>query len=72
MSMAFVHFGLTGKLMMLSAVELSVWMGGGGCVCPISFKILRSLTPFRAFMYNALILALAADKITALIRDASL
>ena len=72
MSMAFVCFGWTHKLMMPSTVELSVWMGEGGCVCPISFKILCSLTPFCAFMYNAPILASVAEDITALIMDALL
>ncbi len=69
MSMAFVRFGWTRKLMMLSAVKLSVWMGVGGCVCAISSKILRSLTPLCAFMYNAPILASAADDMTDLMMD---
>ncbi len=72
MSMAFVHFGWTRKLMMLSAVKLSVWTGVWGCVCAISSKILRSLTPLRAFMYDAPILALAADDMTNLMMDALL
>ncbi len=67
--MAFVRFGWTHKLMMPSAVKLSVWMGVGGCVCAISSKILRSLTPLHAFMYNAPILALAADDMTDLMMD---
>ncbi len=58
--------------MMLSAVKLSVWTGVGGCVCPISSKILRSSTPFRALIYNAPILALAAEDMTNLIMDALL
>jgi hypothetical protein len=58
--------------MMLSAVKLSVWTGVGGYVCPISSKILRSLTPFCALMYNALISALAAEDMTDLIMDALL
>ena len=72
MSMAFVPFGWTHKLTMLSAVELSVWTGVGGCKWLISSKILRSSTPFHAFIYNAPISASAAEDITDLIMDASL
>jgi hypothetical protein len=57
---------------MPSSVKLSAWMGVGGCVCPISSKILSSSTPFRALMYNAPILALAVDDMTDLIMDALL
>jgi hypothetical protein len=72
MSMAFVRFGWTCKFMMPSAVELSVWTGVGGCGCPITLKIFRSSTPLRAFVYNAPILASAADDMTALMIEASL
>ena len=72
MPMAFVPFGWTHKLTMLSAVELSVWTGVGSCKWLISSKILRSSTPFHAFIYSAPISASAAEDITDLIMDASL
>ena len=60
--MAFVHFGWTRKLMMPSAVELSVWTA----------KYFTLLPRLRAFVYNAPILALAADDMTALMMEALL
>ena len=70
--MALVRFGITRKLMIPSAVELSVCTGVGGWGWPISSKMLRISTPFRAFVYSAPSSAYAADDMTALIIDASL
>ena len=62
MPMSFVHFGWTCKLMMPSAVEMSV-------AEDVPF---RSSTPLCAFVYNAPVLALARDDLTALMMEASL
>eukprot|EP00956_Cyclotella_meneghiniana_P040232 scaffold190159_cov36-Cyclotella_meneghiniana.AAC.1 len=70
--MALVRLGWTRELMMPSAVEVSVWIGVGGCLWPISSRIFLSSTPLRAFVYNAPISASAADDMTALMIDASL
>ena len=72
MSMALVCLGITRKLIILSAVELSVCMGVGGCGWSISSRIFCISTPFRAFMYKEPSWASDADDMTALIIDASL
>ena len=51
--------------MMPSVVELLVCMGVGGCLWPNSSRIFRSSTALRALIYNAPILASAADDVTA-------
>lgn len=53
MFIALVHFGWTGLLILLSVVELSVWMGVGGCVCPISSRMLLISTPLCELRYSA-------------------
>ena len=57
--------------MMPSAVELSVWIGVLGCLCPISSKIFLILTPFFALINNAPSSASAADDMTALMISAT-
>ena len=64
MSIALVRFGWTLLLTTPSAVELSVWIGVGGCLWPISLRMARMYTASRAMMYKAPSLALAADDIT--------
>ncbi len=56
MPMSFVHFGWTCKLMMPSAVELSVAEDVPFC----------SSTPLRAFVYNAPVFSLASYEFYAL------
>eukprot|EP00956_Cyclotella_meneghiniana_P040712 scaffold203044_cov46-Cyclotella_meneghiniana.AAC.1 len=57
---------------MPSAVELSVCMGVGGCLWPISSNIFRSSTALRALIYNPPVSVSAADDMTALIISATL
>ena len=65
-----VHcFGATWLMllvMMPSAVLLLVWIGVGGCLCPISSSRCCSGMALRALMYNALSAASAVNDITAL------
>ena len=67
MSMALVRLGWMMLVMMPSAVELSIWMGVGGCGCPNSSSRCRSGIASRALMYKAPSSASAAEDITALI-----
>ena len=67
MSMAFNAFGRILLVSSACAVELSVWMGVLGCVCPNSSSVCRMDTAVLALMNNAPSSASAADDITALI-----
>ncbi len=49
-----------------SAVLLPVWIGVGGCLCPISSSRCHSGMALRALMYNAPSSASAADNIITL------
>ena len=64
MSMALVRLGCMMLLTMPSAVELSIWMGIGGCVCPSSSSRLRSGMASSALMYRAPSSASAAEDMT--------
>ena len=66
MSMAFVRLGCTLPFITASAIELSVCMGVGGCLCPSSSKIIRIYTASRAIMYSAASSASVAEDITCL------
>jgi hypothetical protein len=66
MSIALVQHGWMLLVMMPRAVLLSVWMGVGGCLCPISLRRCRMGIASRKFMYSAPSLALAALDMTAL------
>ena len=46
------------------AVELSVWIGDGGCFQPISINVWRTGTIYLAVMYSAPSSALAAEDMT--------
>ena len=72
MSMAFVRFGVILLLMTPSAMALSVWMGVGGCLWPISSRIIRMYTASLAIMYNAASSASVADDMTCFIMCAML
>ena len=63
MSMAFVAFGRIVLAMMPIALELFVWMGMGGCGCPISTSVARIATAFFTLMKRAPNSALVADDI---------
>ena len=65
--MAFVRFGCILPLTTASAVELSVCSGVGGCLCPISYKMILMYTASRAIMYDAANSAYVADDITCFI-----
>ncbi len=66
MSIALVRHGWMLLVMTPWAVLLSVWMGMGGCLCPISSRRSCMGIASRAFMYSAPSLALAALDMTAL------
>jgi hypothetical protein len=66
MSIAFVRFGCIFPLITPSAIELSVCIGVGGCLCPISSKIILMYTDSRAMIYNAASSASVADVMTCL------
>ena len=48
------------------AAKLSVWMGVGGCWCPILFSVICKMMACLALMYSVPSLASAADDIKCL------
>ena len=66
MSMGLVRFGWIVLFTTPHAVELSTWIGVGGCLCPNSSSRCRIGTASRALMYSAPSSASAADDMTAL------
>ena len=58
--------------MTLSAIELSVCNGVGGCLCPISTRIILMYTASRVMMYSAPNSASVADDMTCFIMCAIL
>ena len=71
MSIAFVAFSCISLFTTPHAVELSVCIGVGGCLCPSSLRVLRIGTAFFALMNSPPSSASAADDITALMIPAS-
>ena len=67
MSIAFVRFGCIVCFTTPNAVELSICIGVGGCLCPISSSRCRIGTASRELIYSAPSSASAADDITAFI-----
>ena len=67
MSIAFVRFGCTFLLVTASTIALLVCTGVGGCLCPISSRMIRMYIALQAIMYSALSSASVADVITCLI-----
>ena len=65
--MAFVRFGYILPLTTASAIELSVCSGVGGCLCPISSKIIMMYTASLDMVYKAANSASVADGITCFI-----
>ena len=61
MSIAFVCFGFIFMLYIASAMELYVCNGFGGCLYPISSKIILMYTASRAIIYSAASSAYVAD-----------
>ena len=51
----------------IAAVELSVWIGDGGCFQPISINVWRMCTIYLAIMYSAPSSASAYEGITNMI-----
>ena len=51
-------------LVNITAIELSIWIGGLGCGQPISIGVLRRVILFLAVMYNAAISNSVDDAIT--------
>ena len=48
-----IDFSCLGRILLLiipSAVELSVWIGVGGCLCPSASKMVRAWAASRAMM----------------------
>lgn len=66
MSIGLVRLGWIVLLTTPRAVELSVCIGVGGCLCPISLRRCRIGTASRELMKRAPSSASAADDITAL------
>ena len=52
-SMDFPRFCCILPLTIAPAIEFSVCSGMGGCLCPISSKMIMMYTSSRAMMYNA-------------------
>jgi hypothetical protein len=65
--MAFVHFDCTLPLITALAIELSVCSGVGGCLCPISSRMILMYTASLAIMYNPAHSTSVAEDITCLI-----
>ncbi len=65
--MAFVYFDCTLPLITASAIELSVCSGVGGCLCPISSRMILMYTASLAIMYNPANSTSVAEDITCLI-----
>ena len=61
MSMDFVRFGIIVLFTTPTAVELSVWIGEGGCFHPISINVWRKCTIFFAVTNNAASSSAAAN-----------
>ena len=55
---------MTVSFAMPTAVELSQWMGVGGCGCPISASVRHKTRPYFMFKNNAPNSASAADDAT--------
>ena len=72
MSVDLVAFGCKFCIMKPRAVVLSVWIGVGGWMWPISLRVVRAVTACLEFMNNAPILASAADGMTFLMICATL
>ena len=68
----FLCFGCIFPLHAVSAITLSVCNGIGGCLCPISSKIILMYTASRSMMYSAVSSASVADVMTCLIMCAIL
>ena len=66
MSIAFVVLGRMVHMTMPRVVELSVWMGVGGCLCPISINVACIVTACHALINNAASSSLTKDSMTAL------
>ena len=66
-SIAFVCFGCILPLTTTSTIELSVCSGVGGCLCPISFKMILIYTASLDMMYKDANYASVADDITCFI-----
>ena len=64
MSVDLVAFGCRFFSTKPTAVVLSVWIGVGGCVCPISIKVCLAGIACLEFRKRAPISASAADDIT--------
>ena len=67
MSIAFVCFGFIFPLHTASAITFYGCNGIGGCLCPISSKIMLVYTALRAMMYSADISDSVADVMTCFI-----
>ena len=63
-SIAFVSFGCIFPLKTASAIDLSVCNGVGGCLCPISSKMILMYTASLDIIYKAVNSASVADDIT--------
>ena len=72
MSIASVAFGKIVLVMMPITVELSVWIGVGGCGCPISANVAQMTTVCLALINRAPNSALATNDMTALMTFAML
>ena len=67
MSISFVRFGCIFLLHTASVIEFFVCNGVGGCLCPISSKIILMYTASCAMMYSAASSASVADVMMCLI-----
>ena len=67
-----VCFGWTFLLITSSTIALSVCIGVGGCLCPISSTMMWMYTASLAMMYSAAVSASVADDMTCLIMCAML
>ncbi len=65
--MAFVCFDCTLPLITASTIELSVCSGVGGCLCPISSRMILMFTASIAIIYNPANSTSVAEDITCLI-----
>ena len=72
MSMDFVRFGCIFQLHNASSITLSVYNGVGGCLCPISSKVILMYTASRAMIYSAASWDSVPDVMTCLIMCAML
>ena len=63
MSMDFVYFGWILLLITTSAVELSIWIGVRGCLCPNSLRIIRMHAASLAAINREPSSALASNEI---------